>query len=257
MKKFILGSVALAMIAGHAMAADMLLKAPPPAPVYGWTGFYVGINGGYSWGHAANTYTIPGEIPVSTSQSMDGWLFGGQAGYNWQMNSNWLLGLEADIQATGQQGTASSAFLCTAACAATVADLTAANQEKLPWFGTVRGRLGFLSTNSWLIYVTGGLAYGGIESNEAMACVVVCGASTVSTTTVHAGWTVGGGVEAPLRDNWTAKLEYLYMDLGTVSNTFPTIVAPAVLVTASTHVTDNVLRVGLNYHFGGPVAAKY
>lgn len=106
MKRFIAVTATLfasAMI-NSVNAADMPLKAPVPRPVYDWTGFYLGINGGYSWGRSDTDYTRPGIAAFSSTQNLDGWLFGGQAGYNWQFNRNWIFGLEADIQGTGQRG---------------------------------------------------------------------------------------------------------------------------------------------------------
>jgi outer membrane immunogenic protein len=97
-----------------ALAADLpartYTKAPVYVePVYDWTGFYIGLNGGYSWGNSSNTFTA-GTLPVTTaSQHMNGWVFGGQAGYNWQFNRSWVFGIEGDIDATGQDGTATLA----------------------------------------------------------------------------------------------------------------------------------------------------
>ena len=109
MNRLFPATIALVALAasGSASATDMPVKAPPLAPVaapYDWTGFYIGVNGGYSWGNSATDYAVPGLAPFSTSQSMNGWVFGGQAGYNWQFNRNWIFGIEADLQATGQGG---------------------------------------------------------------------------------------------------------------------------------------------------------
>jgi outer membrane immunogenic protein len=259
MKRLIVGSIALGLSLGSgvAMAADMAVKAPVykapvAAPVYNWTGFYIGANLGYSFGNQSTNWTAAG-LPIgSTSSRMDGILGGLQAGYNWQSGSL-VLGLEADIQGTGQQGTATIGDPVTtdpcapiAACPTTTI-VPLSNQEKLPWFGTVRGRLGFTPTDRGLIYATGGLAYGEIESNGSVS---FGGATaTGSTNTTQAGWTVGGGVEWALWDNnWTGKVEYLYVDLGTVNNAF-TGIAPLTPITTSAHITDNIVRAGLNYHF--------
>jgi outer membrane immunogenic protein len=270
MKKFILSGAVLAMIAGPVTAADLAVKAPvykAPviAPVYNWTGFYVGGNLGYSFGRASTAWTIAGAPLGSTSQSMDGILGGLQAGYNWQSN-NWVLGLESDIQATGQQGSSSvltPAIPCVPllvivgcvpgtgiAAGAGVASTT----EKLPWLGTVRARVGMTLSDRWLIYATGGLAYGEINSPG----ILTVGGATVgaTTNTWNAGWTVGAGIEAALWENWSAKFEYLYVDLGNVGNSFVGI-APFTPITTSSHITDNIVRVGINYHFGGPIVAKY
>jgi outer membrane immunogenic protein len=256
MNKSLNAVVLLAVLTGTpALAADMALKAPPPpAPAYSWTGFYMGLNLGYSFGNERTNWTVAG-VPVgTTSAKMDGILGGGQAGYNWQSGS-WVLGIEADIQGTGERGTSTiSRSVTTDPCfpvAVCPITTTAAlsNQEKLSWFGTVRGRLGVTPTDRALIYATGGLAYGEVQTigSETVAGATVAG----STNTTHAGWTVGGGVEWALwgSNNWTAKVEYLYVDLGTVNNTFAGI-APFTPISTSAHITDNVVRAGINYRFG-------
>jgi outer membrane immunogenic protein len=245
-----------------ASAADLPIytKAPPP-PIWSWTGFYLGGNAGYSWGNSNSTVSFlspSGALLASPSDSfsMNGAIGGGQAGYNWQTGS-WVWGLEADIQASGQQGSAT--FLCGAACLGTP-PASVALTEKLDWFGTVRGRLGFTVTPTVLLYATGGLAYGDIQTNGALS-----DGSSFSTSTVKAGWTVGGGVEARITGNWTAKLEYLYIDLGNVSSSanIDPLVCPinnnAALALQCTNVTyptnnssgitDNIIRAGVNYKF--------
>jgi len=253
MKKLFLTASALVAFAtiDVASAADMALKAPPPAPVYSWTGWYAGLNIGGSFGKARDTETYGAAavpfIPASTSADLDGVIGGGQIGYNWQSGSA-LFGLEADIQGSSERSSAYSSntviffgTLPTPPATGTLNDV-----EKLPWFGTVRGRIGLLASPTWLFYVTGGLAYGGIKSTETLT---VAGLGTVTGfSTTRAGWTIGGGVEGVISGPWTAKLEYLYMDFGTFNNTFPG-TAPFAPVNLSTHVTDNIVRVGLNYHF--------
>jgi outer membrane immunogenic protein len=136
--------------------------------------------------------------------------------------------------------------------------------EKLTWFGTVRGRFGVTVTPTVLAYVTGGLAYGEVKSDLGVAgtnCLTPVSALFGNSTT-KAGWTVGGGLEGQIVGNWTAKVEYLYIDLGTVtSGTLVTpIVAPGrgLLATSiSSHVTDNIVRIGINYKFDSVVVARY
>jgi len=259
MKKFFLAVSALAVFAAidAASAADMALKAPPPPPVDPWAGWYVGVNIGGSWGRARDTTTVgaPPVLFASTSSHLDGVIGGGQIGYNWR-SSNWLFGLEADIQGSGERGTATSSVTLPTTCGVaavfpcpTVATL--ADQEKISWFGTLRARTGVLAAPSWLFYVTGGLAYGGIRSNELLSVTggpLPPGTVLNSFNNTRAGWTLGGGIEGVVSGNWTAKLEYLYMDFGTINHTYIG-VAPFTPVFLGTRVTDNVLRVGLNYHF--------
>jgi outer membrane immunogenic protein len=263
MKRLLLAATALVGFAaiGSASAADLALKAPPAPAWYDWTGAYAGLNVGGSWGRSATSYTVPGLPPYSSSQRMDGVVGGGQIGYNLQFNKNWLVGLEADIQGTGQRGTATLPTVVftppPGALALPDTTSTATLAQKLPWFGTVRARLGIEPTDHWLLYVTGGLAYGEVKSTGTVMTSVAfpggpvlgAAAATASTNTTRTGWTVGGGVEGVISGPWTAKIEYLYMDLGTFNNAFLGIGPSYPSIAASSHVTDNILRVGLNYHF--------
>ena len=188
------------------------------------------------------------------SPNLDGVVGGGQIGYNWQANV-WVFGLEADIQGTSENGSNSaSETLAFPGILPIISTGTLNYSEKLPWFGTVRGRLGVLANPNWLLYATGGLAYGEVDTDTTLTVGALGVSNNFDTTRV--GWTAGGGVEAWLSPNWTAKVEYLYVDLGSFSNTY-TGLSAFTPVTLSTHVTDNIVRAGLNYHFGGPVATRY
>jgi outer membrane immunogenic protein len=258
MKKLTLLIVAfgIAAVSAPAFAADMAVKArPAPPPVDPWAGWYAGVNIGGSFGKARDTTSVgaPPVLFASTSSSLDGVIGGGQVGYNWRSN-NWLFGLEADIQGSSERGTATTtgaggncSFIAVIPCAVTLAD-----RESLPWFGTVRGRLGVLASPTLLFYVTGGLAYGEIKSNETASTPgggpTPAGTIINNFNTTRAGWTFGGGLEGVVSSNWTAKVEYLYMDFGTINNSYAG-VGPFTPVSLSAHVTDNVLRAGLNYHF--------
>ncbi len=261
-------SLLLASVAGSALgvataasAADLPVKARPlpPPPVWSWTGFYLGANLGYSWGKSDSTVSFfdatTGTLLASVPGSFDlnGVIGGGQIGYNWQTDS-WVWGLEADIQGSGQKGSAT--FFCGPPCGVPAVSETL--NQQIDWFGTVRARLGILVTPTVLLYGTGGLAYGDIETDG------IEGDPTVfSTSSVKAGWTAGIGVEGRISGNWTAKLEYLYMDLGHVSgttattyslpictsNTGPTTCTPPQTLNTSfsSGITDNVVRAGINY----------
>jgi outer membrane immunogenic protein len=258
-----------------ALAADLPVRTYTKAPVYvdpgyNWSGFYVGGNVGYSWGRSSDTSTLtntPGTVLLSSADksNLDGVVGGGQIGYNWQMQS-WLFGLEADIQGTGEKG--SRAFTCGATiCTPPVGGflalvipgpaVPATLTQKIDWFGTFRGRIGVLATPRVLLYATGGLAYGEVNSSESIGIVP----SVFSTSSTNVGYTIGAGIEGVIGGNWTAKLEYLYVDLGRVSGSFatPTAALGGGTITSnySSRVTDNVLRVGVNYKFGGPVVARY
>jgi outer membrane immunogenic protein len=148
--------------------------------------------------------------------------------------------------------------------------------EKIEWFGTFRGRVGPTITPTILGYVTGGLAYGSVKTADTVSgtnvtnpagqgvnggTVLTPVSATFGNSNTRVGWTVGAGIEGVISGNWTAKLEYLYIDLGNVSGSIVTpVVAPSgnfVPASYNSHVTDNVLRVGVNYRWGGPVVAKY
>jgi outer membrane immunogenic protein len=247
MRKLLLGGAALALLAGSpAFAADLdmrpapYFKAPPPA-LYNWTGFYFGANVGYSWGQHTNDWAVSGFPAGSESQDMDGAIGGVQWGYNWQFG-NWVLGSESDFQWSGQSG---STNYCVVSCA--VATFTA--DHKLPWFGTTRTRLGILPTPNILLYATGGLAYGRVKSDYTLTVPAVA-TGTLSFSDTRAGWTVGAGIEGAVMGGWSAKLEYLYIDLGKNSVSATTTVLGAV-ATFDSRVTDNILRVGINYKLGG------
>jgi outer membrane immunogenic protein len=258
MKKHIAGAagfIAALALTGSALAADMPLKAPPPAlSMFNWTGFYLGLDGGYSWGRSrtrATVSNVTGDLgTASNSFNLDGGIFGGQIGYNWQAG-NIVYGLETDIQWSDEKG--STIFTCNLACAAVAGapGATAAFNQKLDWFGTFRGRLGMTMTPTMLLYATGGLAYGNVKSSAIVSGFGGGGGVTapvVSFNTTHAGWTVGAGIETQLMGNWTGKLEYLYMDLGryTGNGTLLTTVPP-LLGNFSSRVTDNIFRAGINY----------
>ena len=277
MKRLLIGIAAVAAIfASGALAADLpartYTKAPVYVdPVYNWTGFYIGGNVGYSWGRSSDTSSLTNTagtvLFASTDKSnLDGIVGGGQIGYNWQMQS-WLFGLEADIQGTGEKG--SRAFTCPVGggCSPPLGGFNAlvllgpavpaTLTQKIDWFGTFRGRIGVLATPKVLLYATGGLAYGEVNSAESIGIVP----SAFSSSSTNVGWTLGAGIEGVIGGNWTAKLEYLYVDLGTVSGSFlttlPALGGGFITSNYSSRVTDNVLRVGLNYKFDNAIVAKY
>ena len=210
----------LAFAATAAVAADlprsMPAKAPAYVPVgYNWTGFYLGINGGYGWGGSRWS-------AFGTSADPSGGMVGLTAGYNWQgVGSPWVFGLEGDIDWTNMKDRFVSATGPTGC------------ETKNDWLGTARGRIGY-AWDRVMPYVTGGAAFGDIEANQ-------LGFAGVHDTKV--GWTVGGGVEAALIGNWTAKVEYLHVDLGSVNcNT------GCSLPTRVGFHSDQV-RGGINYRF--------
>jgi outer membrane immunogenic protein len=272
MKNMTLAIVSALMLAAPAaQAADMALKAPPPpAPVDTWTGFYIGGNAGYAWGHfdptsnftcptgsAANScaYSFPANLATVNnaakgSRSVQGFTGGVEAGYNWQLNSA-VIGIESDFGAFHLKGSLSATGAFPSASTNYAVNVSA----NTDWLYTFRGRLGWTVTPTTLFYATGGLAVTQIHVSNAFTdnfATLTAGASNTSTT--KAGWTLGGGVEQALNRNWTIKAEYLYVDFGSaagttlVTNTIPGVVGPDVLNT-STHWRANIARAGVNYKF--------
>ncbi len=231
--------VATALVASSASvhAADLSAKAPSykaaAAQVYDWTGFYAGVNLGIGVGQSKGIATNPaGENFLNLTPS--GTSGGGQFGYNYQFN-HWLVGAEADIQ--GIARFQSSSTPCVLNC-----NLVG---QTLPWFGTARGRVGYV-TGPLLTYVTGGYAYGSVKTGQTIVLAGVPG--SFSSESLRSGWTWGSGVEAALGGNWTGKIEYLYVDLGNVSESFALHGVPHTL---SADVHEHIFRTGLNYRFGG------
>jgi len=214
----------VAAMAAPSFAADLprpAYKAPIySVPGYNWTGFYAGINGGYGFGKSDWSGSV-----TNGSTKPKGALAGVTVGYNLQTGS-WVWGLEGDVDYSWMKGDDTSG---TGGCAGVGCE------TKMPWFGTARGRLGYAGWDRWLPYITGGAAFGSVKMTPA---------SGVEEKKTKVGWTAGAGVEYALMSNWTAKLEYLYADLGTST-------CGAASCTTDTDVTlkANIVRVGLNYRF--------
>jgi len=253
-------------------------KAPVVSGPYNWTGFYVGGNAGYGWGHADNDIdfasgpAFPGVVGAdpfpafahSDSLKLNGPNGGGQIGYNWQFTRTGVVGIEADFQATNPKNSSQfvdSFSLSDHADNETILSGTTATdqQARISWFGTVRGRLGYAFGNV-MLYGTGGLAYGKVGLSGTIAStetLTIFGNAPLTTSTptnyagssVNVGWTAGAGIEGAIAGNWTWKAEYLHVDLGSVmvTGTAPTGVA---FTAKSGDFTDDIVRVGVNYRFG-------
>jgi outer membrane immunogenic protein len=223
MKKLLLASVGLlALGLASASAADMArpaYKAPAyvPPPLYNWTGFYVGINGGGAFGHSSVS-----NVFGSQGFNVDGGLVGGTLGYNWQTGP-WVLGIEGDIDWADISGDTSSGLCAGGTCSI-----------KNDWLATVRGRVGY-AFDRFMPYVTGGGAFGDVKTS-------VPGFS--GQTNTQAGWTAGAGLEFAINGPWTAKVEYLYVDLGN-----DTCDAGSCGVSTTTDFHTNIVRAGVNYRF--------
>jgi len=229
--KAALAASALA-ITGAASAADLSAPRPLPAykapivPVYTWTGFYVGANIGWGWTDGDGTLTTALGGPGPISGSGDGFLGGIQAGYNWQMG-NWVLGFETDFDGSAGDGNLGGGPAATPLAAT----------AKTPWFGTVRGRIGY-AAGRWLIYGTGG----GIYMNEKLDGTI--GGVGFSSSTTAWSWVAGAGVETMLWDpRWSAKVEYLH------AGTPDEVPTPPGTTGITGNINTDMVRVGLNYRF--------
>src|SRR5262249_46641380 len=285
MKKLAI-AIAVALIGTPAFAADMAVNAPPaplPAPVYNWTGWYVGVNAGASFGRAKTDFNgaplfahgtqFTSGFGFSDTNYPDGFMGGGQIGYNWQYSPLIVVGLEADFQGalekqTDNLGPQNFIFDLEKVAHSTGTAVTNYTTQ-IDWFGTVRARIGYVWGNGEVMsYVTGGLAYGEVKINgtntvSGTAAVMGCCFGFSSTqafghSQVNTGWVVGYGTEGRLATpGWTWKVEGLWMDLGTldatstpsISNTFKPGFVTGGGLTTHTRFTDGILRGGLNYKF--------
>ena len=255
-----------------------------PVPVYNWSGFYIGLNAGGAWSDPRTGYSNPstapgawcppgGPVPVppnpfdlsDCSGRGSSFIGGGQLGYNWQTGSV-VYGLEAD--GAWQHLVNRSRIVFGNGIGGpfgTVAGDTAYFRSEQNALGTFRGRLGYAPSN-WLLYVTGGLAVGGIKNQTvevifpSTTCTVAVSCRVGTNNSTQVGWTVGAGAEFMLNQNWSIGAEYLYVDLGRTTINFPTQTLAIAQFFASSTTFDNrehVTRLKVNYHFGGPLVAKY
>ncbi len=292
MKRLATATAAIALIGTPAFAADVALKAPPsppPAPIYNWTGWYAGVNAGASFGTTKTDFNVS-PVAATLSTFFGGknvvtpnfgfsdavypaaFVGGGQVGYNWLVSPLLVAGLEADFQGSTERETSnlSNAFSVLSTGASPPITVTGGSvtnyTTNIDWFGTVRGRVGYLWGNGEVMsYVTGGLAYGDVKIHGTNTVSGVSGTPVFSVTQtfdhshVNTGWVVGTGTEGKLLiPGWTYKIEALYMDLGHLDATGVTssvFTGPGVTgptggqITSHTHFTDTILRVGLNYQF--------
>lgn len=251
MRKFLLSTIAaIAVSASSVFAADLPSReaAPAPAPVYAapiftWTGFYVGAQVGY--GMMEDRYADP-IVPYIGKVKPNGAFGGLHAGYNWQIGSM-VVGLEADANIASLSGQAANN--------AGIAPNVVIGKTKLNWDASLRARVGF-AVDRALFFVTGGLAAADFKLGYQFPIPV---GVTDSFSKTALGWTVGAGVEYAISNNWTARAEYRYADYGTATGSI--INCCAAPPNRQDHkLTSHTVRVGLSYKFGGPAAgvvAKY
>jgi len=279
-KRRLLGSVALpALLASPAFAADMPVKAPPPPPaVYSWAGFYAGLNAGGAWGRSdAETSVSCGAVPGfanyfcnpaagqanaaavnaagTGSMSGSGFTGGGQVGYNFQ-NRNLVFGVELDVEAfnlkLSRQASARYPFSFLPGMAGSTFTVTSSLDTR--WLFTARGRLGW-AFDSVLVFATGGLAVTDLRASHTFSdnYAPPFGAGAWSGSTTKTGWTAGGGVEWAAGRKWTVKVEYLYLNFGSVGAA-GTIINPSAVgyangISTSVDLTAHIARAGINFQF--------
>jgi outer membrane immunogenic protein len=250
----LLATAAVIGFASIASAADMPMKAPVyqapvAAPVYDWTGLYIGGHAGYGWAidkHTAVTAnpTFPAGFAFNTA-NIEGGIWGGQIGFNYQIN-RWVLGIEGEYSWTDITGE-------TTTFSPLVAGVRTVSYSKIDWFATVTGRIGY-TWNNWLGYVKGGAAWsqatGGSDLSDATGTIIT--GHPVGTQR-RDGWTAGVGLEYGFLNNWSAKIEYDYLDFGTAATT-KTDKVFGLVETRNHNDTAHLVKLGLNYrfNFGSP-----
>jgi outer membrane immunogenic protein len=227
---FVAGAFALA-VGGQALAADLppapmppprapATYVPTPIPLYNWGGIYIGVNGGYGFGDST------WGAPASTgSFNTTGFLAGGTLGFNYQFGA-FVLGIEGDGDWTNLSGSTSGG-----ACGTSLSGC----QTSAEWLATVRGRAGY-AFDRVLVYGTAGGAGGNITAKT----------SVTSNTSDEFGWTAGGGIEFAFAPNWTAKAEYLFVDL---QNGSCGTACAAAGTASSVSFTESLVRAGVNFKF--------
>jgi outer membrane immunogenic protein len=274
MKRLLSASALLVAIAavGSAKAADLppapAYKAPFIAPVFSWTGFYIGGTFGGHWdkdnisGVADPVgFTAIGATPalldsaITGSLHPNGFIGGGEIGYNWQAN-NYVFGLEVDANAISGDDERTITGMPLVAAGLDTADFVTDTAKEI-FLATFRGRLG-VTFDRALLFATGGGAWGTLQTTDAFGGVGGTVVGSTSNTTNRLGWTVGGGLEYAVTYNLTIKAEYLYVDLGNFNEATPPIAGFPNTDIAFTHAyTESIARIGFNYKFDGPMGTRF
>jgi outer membrane immunogenic protein len=284
-RRILMASVGAVALAGSAFAADLPSRAPPPvyvppAPIFTWTGFYIGGQVGYAWGKNNVNFGDNFGDYAAFSYNTSGVIGGAHVGYNLQL-SQFVIGLEGDVDGTSQSKSISRSLpfgtsLATGAFGALAGPLTGTGTFTVNHNleGSIRGRVGY-AWDRVLLYATGGVAFGGFNSSVSgnftgftvgdgflIPFGPIGGSASRSATRV--GWTVGGGLEYAVTNNWSIRAEYRYTDFGHATqfaNSFDTALLGAAGVFVNRHFTENRVQVGFSYKFDtaapAPIVAKY
>jgi outer membrane immunogenic protein len=255
-RTILLSSAAIAALSTVSFAADLPARkmAPAPimaAPIFTWTGFYVGAQLGGAWtGDKVSDYATGGAFLGSGKLDHSAIVGGVHAGYNMQAGAI-VYGLEGDIEGTGLSKTSNSLFNPAGVLFAGVYGYN----TKIDWQGSIRGRLGYAAGPA-LFYVTGGVAFANVKTGYTSAAGAALAAGSYSFSDTRAGWTVGGGVEYAFNNNWSARVEYRYTDFGSFTDV--TAAAPVTFWSGESikhKLTEQAVRVGISYKFGAPAGA--
>ncbi|WOJ89912.1 porin family protein [Methylocapsa polymorpha] len=260
-RKLLLASVGAVALAGSALAADLPSRAPPPVyvppvPIFTWTGVYIGGQIGYAWGNFNNSWGDGFGSFGGFSDQANGVIGGAHVGYNLQLGQ-WVVGLEGDVDGSSLSRNNNNRTFFDPALGAFVSGNINTN---LDIQGSIRGRVG-VAWDRVLLYGTGGVAFGGFHTtfNPFFTVGGAFGSGSANVDTTRVGWTVGGGLEYAVTNNWSVRAEYRYTDFG--HTTWDPAFAFDNGIFIRRHVTENRVQVGFSYKFDtyapAPVVAKY
>jgi outer membrane immunogenic protein len=266
-RKLLLASVgAIALTGSAAFAADLPSRAPPPVylpppPIFTWTGIYIGGQVGYAWGTGTNQFNgfdpffgpFGAAINSNLGGTPNGVIGGGNVGYNYQVNQ-WVFGLEGTVDGTSLSNTGVAVF----PDGSTVSAHTTADIQ-----GSIRGRLG-VAWDRALIYATGGVAFGGFNTDATLNGVGVGGVpffASTSRSNTRVGWTVGGGIQYAVTNNWSIRAEYRFTDFGRITDGDFAGAPAGFFLNGGRRIQQNQVQVGFDYKFDlyapPPIVAKY
>jgi outer membrane immunogenic protein len=259
-QKFFVSAAAVVALGATAFAADLPSRVAPPVyipppPVFTWTGLYAGGQIGYGWGRETETVFNAAGNPISTVGTLDpsGVVGGAHLGYNWQ-SSMFVYGLEGDVNGASYQSSIFGPIVPPGAVIARLPGINGTASTSIPVQGSIRARIG-LAFDRALFYATGGLALGDIHDSFT---IFTNPAITDSFWHFRAGWTVGGGVEYAVTNNWSVRAEYRYTDFGSYNE----VLGPSTDFVHQ-HPIENLAQVGFSYKFDPPpppvvpIVAKY
>ncbi|MGH6836666.1 MAG: outer membrane protein [Methylocella sp.] len=262
-RKFLMASVGAIAITGPAFAADLPARAPPPVylpppPIFTWTGIYIGGQVGYAWGTGTNQFNgfdpFFGRggafINSNVGGTPNGVIGGGNVGFNYQINQ-WVIGLEGTVDGTSLSNTGVAVF----PDGSTVSAHSTADIQ-----GSIRGRLG-VAFDRALIYATGGVAFGGFNTDVSLSAPNVPFFASASRSNTRVGWTVGGGIQYAITNNWSIRAEYRFTDFGSIRDGQFAGAPAGFFLDGRRRIQQNQVQVGFDYRFDlyapPPIVAKY